>query len=126
MSITSNVIITALLFARVASAEPEPEHNAEEASLPWQLHAITTRNVVQADSAVAVFRDPQGNVDIAETTALSASYQLTDRWAPMLRVGFVGNVWQPARGCDLHAQHGQPPARAIRGDGTSGRIRWRQ
>jgi hypothetical protein len=81
----SNVIIIALLLARIASAEPEP------ASQPWQLRSVTTGNVVQTDSAAAVFRDPQGNVDIAVTTALSASYQATDRWAPMIRIGFVGN-----------------------------------
>jgi hypothetical protein len=83
MSITSNVIITILLLAGVASAD--------EASLPWQLHSVTTSNVVQTDSAAAVFRDSQGNIDIAATTALSTSYQLTDRWAPMIRLGFVGN-----------------------------------
>lgn len=89
MSIKSNAIIIALVLARVASAEPE--QNAEEASLPWTLHSVTTRSVVQADTAAAAFRDPQGNIDIAETTALSARYQLTDRWAPMIRLGFVGN-----------------------------------
>lgn len=89
MSIKSKVIVTALLLARVASAEPE--QNAEDASLPWQLHAMTTSNVIQVDSAAAVFRDPHGNVDIAATTVLSASYQLADRWAPMLRLGFAGN-----------------------------------
>jgi len=89
MSIRSKVLVTALLLARVASAEPE--QNAEEASLPWQLHSMTTNNLVRADSAAAVFRDSQGNVDIALTNALSASYQLTDRWAPMLRIGFAGN-----------------------------------
>jgi len=89
MLIKSKAIIIALLLARVASAEPE--QSAEEASLPWQLHSVTTANVVRADSGAAVFRDPQGNIDIAETTALSASYQLTDRWAPMIRLGFVGN-----------------------------------
>jgi len=89
MSIKFNVLVTSLLLARVASAEPDP--SAEQASLPWQLHSMTTSNVIQADSAAAVFRDPHGNVDIAETTALSASYRLTDRWAPMLRLGFVGN-----------------------------------
>lgn len=92
MSIPSNILIAVLLLTRVASAEPEQNaDDADEASLPWQLHSVTTRNVVRADSAAAVFRDPQGNVDIAMTNTLSASYQLTDRWAPMLRIGFVGN-----------------------------------
>jgi len=89
MSIKSNVVVIALLLARSASAEPE--QNIEEASRPWQLRSMTTGNVVQADSAAAVFRDGQGNIDIAVTTALAASTQLTDRWAPMIRVAFVGN-----------------------------------
>ncbi len=89
MLIKSNALVITLLLARVASAEPE--QNAEEASLPWQLHSVTTSSFVQADSAAAAFRDPQGNIDIAETTTLSASYQLTDHWAPMVRLGFVGN-----------------------------------
>lgn len=88
MSITWTLLVTALL-ARVASAEPE--HDAEEASTPWQLHAMTTGNAIQLESAAAVFRDPQGNIDIAEATALSARYRLTERWAPMIRLGFVGN-----------------------------------
>jgi hypothetical protein len=89
MSFNSKVLVTTLLLARVASAEPE--QNAAEVSLPWQLRSITTSNVIQVDTAAAAFRDPHGNVDIAATTALSASYQLTDRWAPTLRLGFVGN-----------------------------------
>ncbi|MEP6863068.1 MAG: hypothetical protein ABJE66_20750 [Deltaproteobacteria bacterium] len=89
MSIKSKVIVFALLLVRVAWAEPV--QNAEQVSLPWQLHPMTTSNAVAAETAVAAFRDPQGNIDIAETTALSASYQLTDRWAPMIRLGFVGN-----------------------------------
>jgi hypothetical protein len=89
MSIKSHVVVIASLLVRFASAEPV--QSTEQASLPWQLSSVTTSNVVQADSAVAAFRDPQGNVDIAETTALSASYQLTDRWAPTIRLGFVGN-----------------------------------
>ncbi len=82
MSIRTSALLLALLLARGASAEP---------SLPWQLHAMSTRNIVQADTAAAAFRDAQGNVDLAATTTLSASYQLTDRWAPTLRLGFVGN-----------------------------------
>lgn len=89
MSIKSNVIIIALLLARTASAEPE--QNAGDVSLPWLLHAVTPTNVVQAESGAAVFRDSQGNIDIAEVTTLSARYQLTGGWAPMIRFGFVGN-----------------------------------
>ena len=59
--------------------------------LPWQLRPLTTSNSVRAESAAAVFNDARGNVDIASTSALSASYQLTDEWSPMLRLGFLGN-----------------------------------
>lgn len=83
MSIKSTLVVTTLMLARIAAAD--------DTSLPWQLHTMTTSNVAQADSAVAVFRDPHGNIDIAETTALSATYQLDDHWAPMIRLGFVGN-----------------------------------
>jgi hypothetical protein len=43
------------------------------------------------ETAAAVFHDVYQNVDIASTTALAASYQLDEHWAPMLRLGFVGN-----------------------------------
>ncbi len=89
MSIKSLVVVAVLLVARVASAEPEPRE--APASLPWQLRAVTTGNMISAESAVAVFRDPQGNIDLAELTALSARYQLTERWAPTIRLAFTGN-----------------------------------
>ncbi|MDB4983753.1 MAG: putative secreted protein [Myxococcales bacterium] len=60
-------------------------------SLPWQLRPVTTGNVLRIDSAAAVFNDVQGNVDIAVTSVVAASYQLTPHWAPMVRLGFVGN-----------------------------------
>lgn len=66
----------------VASAEPV---------LPWQLRSVTTRNSLRAESGAAVFNDANGNMNITSTNALSASYQLTERWAPTLRLGFVGN-----------------------------------
>src|SRR5205085_10209992 len=42
-------------------------------------------------TAVAALRDAHGNIGIAEVTSLSATYQLASGWAPMLRLGFVGN-----------------------------------
>src|SRR5687768_8723798 len=60
-------------------------------SLPWQLRPVTTGNAVRIDSAAAAFNDANGNLDVAVTTMLSASYQITRDWAPMVRVGFVGN-----------------------------------
>jgi hypothetical protein len=86
MSIYSNAVLTVLVLARVASAEP-----AETVSFPWQLHPVTSANLISLDSSAAVFRDYQGNIDIASASTLSLSYRLTERWAPMLRLGFVGN-----------------------------------
>jgi hypothetical protein len=82
--LTRSILIVALL-ARVASADPET------LSLPWQLQPVTTSNVVRVDSALAAFNDPNGNLDISGTTALSARYQLTERWAPIIRLGVAGN-----------------------------------
>lgn len=82
--LTKSILIIAL-FARVASAEPET------LSLPWQLRPVTTSNVVRVDSAIAAFNDANGNLDISGTTALSARYQLTERWAPIIRLGVAGN-----------------------------------
>jgi hypothetical protein len=60
-------------------------------SLPWQLRPVTTGSAVRIDSAAAVFNDANGNLDVAATTMLSASYQINRDWAPMVRLGFVGN-----------------------------------
>jgi hypothetical protein len=46
---------------------------------------------VRADSAVAAFNDANGNLDISETTALSATYRLTEHWAPTVRLVVAGN-----------------------------------
>lgn len=74
-------ILPILLLAGVASADV----------LPWQLHPVTTDNIVRADSSVAAFDDAAGNLDISETTAVSASYQLTSRWASTIRLGVAAN-----------------------------------
>jgi hypothetical protein len=60
-------------------------------SLPWELRPVTTGNIVRLDSAAAVFNDANGNLDAAVTTVLATSYQITRRWAPTIRLGFVGN-----------------------------------
>jgi hypothetical protein len=66
--------------------ETEPPY-----SLPWQLRPIAIGNALRVDSVAAVFNDAQGNLDEAVATVLSASYQITREWAPMVRLGFVGN-----------------------------------
>ena len=60
-------------------------------SLPWQLRPVTIDNVVRVDSAAAVFDDDNRNLDVAAPTMLTASYQLTEHWAPTIRLGFVAN-----------------------------------
>lgn len=60
--------------------------------LPWQLRPVTIGNAVRVESEAAGFNDsPNGNLNAAYTTMLTASYQVTREWAPMLRLGFVGN-----------------------------------
>jgi hypothetical protein len=59
---------------------------------PWQLRPVTIGNAVRLESEAAGFNDaPNGNLNAAYTTMLTASYQVTREWAPMLRLGFVGN-----------------------------------
>jgi hypothetical protein len=60
--------------------------------LPWQLRPVTVGSAVRVESEAAGFNDaPNGNLDAAYATLLTASYQVTRQWAPMLRLGFVGN-----------------------------------
>lgn len=80
-------LLVLALFAGVASADPV----SETRSLPWQLRPVTTHNLVRADSAVAVFNDANGNLDLSETTTLSGRYQLTARWGAMIRLAVAGN-----------------------------------
>jgi hypothetical protein len=80
------VISTSVAPAALALAATE-----RRTSLPWQLRPVTTGNFVRLDSAAAVFNDANGNLDEAVTTVLAASYQMTRDWAPMVRLGFVGN-----------------------------------
>jgi hypothetical protein len=60
-------------------------------SLPWQLRPVTTGHLVRLDTSAAVFNDANGNLNVAVPSFLSASYQLTPRWAPVIRLAFVGN-----------------------------------
>lgn len=72
-------------------ATPTPSDFAAPYSLPWQLRPVAAGNVVRLDSAAAIFDDANGNLDEAVITTLTASYQITRDWAPMVRLGFVGN-----------------------------------
>lgn len=60
-------------------------------SLPWQLRPVTIGNLARVDSVAAVFNDANGNLDEAVATMATASYQVGPNWAPVVRLGFVGN-----------------------------------
>jgi len=79
--------------SRVAATVESPEAlpPALPVSLPWQLRPMATGSLVRVDTAAAAFNDGQGNVDIALPTVLAASYRLTARWAPTIRLAFTGN-----------------------------------
>jgi hypothetical protein len=75
----------------VARAETAASEPAERLSLPWQMRPVTADNMLRIDTAAAVFNDTQGNIDIAVPTVLAATHQLTSHWAPVIKLGFVGN-----------------------------------
>lgn len=60
-------------------------------ALPWQLRPVAAEGMARVDTSAAAFNDGQGNVDIALPSVFSASYPLTSRWAPVIKLGFVGN-----------------------------------
>ena len=79
-----------LAIALTLTAAATAAH-ADDYAQPWQLQSVSRGNTIHAESSAAVFNDEIGNVDIAMPTVVSARYQLTDEWAPMLRLGMVGN-----------------------------------
>jgi len=88
MTRTATLLFALLLTLSPTIAFADPD---AEASLSWQLRPVTIGNVARIDSAAAAFNDSNGNLDLAVTTTWTASYQLSDRWAPMFRLGLVGN-----------------------------------
>ncbi|KAB2908990.1 MAG: hypothetical protein F9K40_04045, partial [Kofleriaceae bacterium] len=74
------------LSSAVAVADPD-----DDASLAWQLRPVTIDSVARIDSAAAAFNDRNGNLDLAVATTFTGTYRLSDAWAPMLRLGLVGN-----------------------------------
>ena len=52
---------------------------------------MTIGNLARVDSVAAVFNDANGNLDEAVATVVTAGYQMNRNWAPMVRLGFVGN-----------------------------------
>jgi hypothetical protein len=89
----SNTGIPAEAIAGAPSlpATVPPSDSALRYSLPWQLRPVMIGNLARVDSVAAVFNDGQGNLDEAVATVVTASYQVNGNWAPMVRLGFVGN-----------------------------------
>ena len=52
---------------------------------------MTAGNLARVDSVAAVFNNTNGNLDEAVATVVTAGYQMNRNWAPMVRLGFVGN-----------------------------------
>jgi hypothetical protein len=78
--ITTLFALLVTLSPTIAFADPDGD-----ASLSWQLRPV------RIDSAAAAFNDSNGNLDLAVATTFTASYQVSDAWAPVLRLGLVGN-----------------------------------
>lgn len=106
------VVALALVPAGVVAAEP--------VATPWQLHAVAPVDAVEADTAIAAARDPHGNVDLAEPTVVSASYQVARGWAATLRLGVVAN---DAPGAALDGVAVGNPIVGV--TSTTGTARWR-
>ena len=84
---TAGVVDAPAAPTSLAAPAAQPRYD-----LPWQLRPVTIGNSVRVESEAAGFNDsPNGNLNAAYTTMVTASYQVTREWAPMLRLGFVGN-----------------------------------
>jgi hypothetical protein len=83
---TSLVAVAALAPSSALAAAKAPY------SLPWQLRPTAALNVVRSDTALA-FSSPEGVGDSTTlVSTLLASYKVTPRFSPMVRVGFVHNA----------------------------------
>ncbi|MCE9573537.1 MAG: hypothetical protein K8W52_10300 [Deltaproteobacteria bacterium] len=81
------LLLPAVALADVADAADDDD----DASLAWQLRPVTNRNLARIASAAAAFNDGNGNLDLAIATTWTGTYRLSDAWAPMVRLGLVGN-----------------------------------
>lgn len=86
----------ALMFPAAVLAEgpPPPPY-----SLPWQLRPTVAASALRLDTSPAFF-DPPGAVEAGPTVAamLLGSYRVTERIAPLLRVGYVTSSVQDESG----------------------------
>lgn len=68
-----------------AKAPPAPY------SLPWQLRPAAAGSVVRSDTAVAFYSDAAGNGGSTVATMLLVAYKVMPNFAPLVRLGLVGN-----------------------------------
>ena len=83
--------VEAVTSAASPPATVAPSDSGLRYSLPWQLRPVTIGNLARVDSAAAVFNDAQGNLDEAVATVVDCQLPDEPNWAPMVRLGFVGN-----------------------------------
>lgn len=85
--------LTFLALAAPAMAGDPPPY-----SLPWQLRPAAIATALRWDSVLAQYEDPAGHHGRTIVSFLVYSYKANDRFAPMLRVGWVDN--NPPTGAD--------------------------
>ncbi|HEY4183446.1 MAG TPA: hypothetical protein VGP07_00180 [Polyangia bacterium] len=83
--------VEAVTSAASPAAAVAPSQPVLRYSLPWQLRPVTIGNLARVDSVAAVFNDGNGNLDEAVATVVTVSYRMNRDWAPVFRLGFVGN-----------------------------------
>lgn len=83
---TTRFALAVMLSPALALASP-----ADDASLSWQLRPVTIEDGARIDGTAAAFTDHNGNLDLAVATTFTATYRLSDAWAPVVRLGLVGN-----------------------------------
>lgn len=88
---TRIAILLALALAAMSSAGRASADPDGDASLSWQLRPVTIGDGARIDSAAAAFADRNGNLDLALASTFTGSVQVSAAWAPMVRLGVVGN-----------------------------------
>jgi hypothetical protein len=74
--------------AEPAAAKPKPPPY----SLPWQLRPVVAATVFRSDTAVAFYKNPTTEKSgFTVASMLLGSYKVTENFAPMVRLGLVGN-----------------------------------
>lgn len=94
--LTLSVTLAALLGANAARAADPPPY-----SLPWQLRPAAIADVFRLDSVVATHEDAAANEGRTIVSTMLYAHAATDRFAPMVRVGYVDA--DPPTGADGRA-----------------------